>query len=167
MRISCWTIARSFAILRSFSSIVPRRGHRELEVKKRRVLCRIIERFIDRATRVHYTMREKVKDRGVLGLTAIKLNRSKGVPRVSTRGTHGDLLRGVFLTLHIIQPVMRFASNVFATFLMRRMAWASEQIFMDRSRKSRNDRSPRCPAEVPRRQRCAPRRANIAVKNFG
>lgn len=38
---------------------------------------------------------------------------------------------------------------------------------MDRSRKSRNDRSPRCPAEVPRRQRCAPRRANIAVKNFG
>ncbi|XP_054005784.1 ADAMTS-like protein 4 [Hylaeus anthracinus] len=38
---------------------------------------------------------------------------------------------------------------------------------MDRSRKSRNARWSWSPAEFPRRRRCAPRRSNITVKNFG
>lgn len=39
---------------------------------------------------------------------------------------------------------------------------------MDRSRKSKNARwSSWSPAEFPRRRRCAPRRGNITVKNFG
>ncbi|XP_003494060.1 thrombospondin type-1 domain-containing protein 4-like [Bombus impatiens] len=39
---------------------------------------------------------------------------------------------------------------------------------MDRSRKSKNDRPPWSPAEVPRRRRCAPRRTNMTkIRNFG